>query len=448
MKRLVAGDERVVGIVKKRKFSADGPLRLSVFVVALEAGDRVLLHNTLTCQIYALSRAEWASVQVGNLSCPQVRELAEFRFLVEPDYDETAQYSRVLAVMRAMQKRSGFRSYTILPTTGCNARCIYCYEENWPVKTMTPEMADAVSDFICRTKQKGKIKLQWFGGEPLCAPTIISRICRTLRDRGVEFHSSCITNGALLTPELLQEALGLWRLTDVQVSMDGAREDYEVRKRYVRPDLHNYDRVMDAVVMLADAGLDVVIRCNYDEENLPRLNDYLKDCQARFAGRKKVTIFFEQLLPIYDLERETARHCNIETVLDRAEAMGLNVISNVLSTHLKTSSCIADPYGRAVVIDPLGGLHACDNRAFEAPLGTIFDGIIAPWLDPGDRIAEECRRCPFLPTCTPFRKLCCPVDSPGCRVRRELLTRRALLALLDKDAEGKGAEQESADGCP
>lgn len=49
MKRLVAGDESVVGIVKKRKFSADGPLRLSVFVVALEAGDRVLLQNTLTC---------------------------------------------------------------------------------------------------------------------------------------------------------------------------------------------------------------------------------------------------------------------------------------------------------------------------------------------------------------------------------------------------------------
>ena len=172
-------------------------MRLSVFVVALEAGDRVLLQNTLTCQIYALSRAEWASVQVGNLSCPQVRELAEFRFLVEPDYDETAQYSRVLAIMRTMEpKRTGVSHYTILPTTGCNARCVYCYEEGWPVKTMTPETADAVSEFICRTRQMKEIELRWLGGEPLCAPAIISRICRTLRDRGVEFHSTTTTNGS------------------------------------------------------------------------------------------------------------------------------------------------------------------------------------------------------------------------------------------------------------
>ena len=443
MKRLVAGDESVVGIVKKRKFSADGPLRLSVFVVALEAGDRVLLQNTLTCQIYALSRAEWASVQVGNLSCPQVRELAEFRFLVEPDYDETAQYSRVLAVMRAMQKRSGFRSYTILPTTGCNARCIYCYEENWPVKTMTPEMADAVSDFICRTKQKGKIKLQWFGGEPLCAPTIISRICRTLRDRGVEFHSTTTTNGSLLTPELLQEALDLWRLRSIQVSMDGAREDYDVRKRYVRPDLHNYDRAMDAVAMLADAGLDVVIRCNYDGENLARVRDFLEDCRKRFPNPERISFYTDQLCQASTSDLFWAA----EPMDDYAASLGFRY-ARKLGRHLPTCVCMADSEGREVVIDPLGGLHACDNRAFEAPLGTVFDAELPAWPKRVTVVAEECRYCPYLPVCTPFPKRGCPMESVGCQARIGLRTKNTLKALLKKDREAEEAENEPDTICP
>lgn len=118
--------------------------------------------------------------------------------------------------------KKGLASYVILPTTGCNARCVYCYEEGYAVKTMTSETADRLVDFICETRYDDTVKLRWFGGEPLANAKIISYICKGLQERGVPYKSSMVTNASLLTKELAHEAKELWHLERVQVSLDGA----------------------------------------------------------------------------------------------------------------------------------------------------------------------------------------------------------------------------------
>ena len=442
MLMLSKGDGRVVKTIRKREVSPSVPYCPSAFVFCCETDRGFLLKNTLSQQVFCLSGDERSAFQCGDVTHPAVQELAKLRFLVEADYREQDLYFLVLQVLRTMEKKpEGCSSFTILPTTACNARCVYCYEDGWVSSTMSEETADQVVEYICRSKREGKIRLTWFGGEPLCGAGIISHICRTLTGRRVEFTSHMITNGTLLTPELTAEARDIWHLAHVQVSMDGAREDYEARKRFLRSERFHYDRAMDAVCLLSDADIGVTLRCNYDAENLPGMRAFFDDCAARFGGREKIAIYMEQLFQASRTEDSAALYHAAEAVIQYAESLGLTTRKRALPVF-RTRFCIADSCGRAVIIDPQGGLHCGENRIDAEPYGTGFDSepVSAPM--PREELAEECCGCPFLPECTPFRKTGCPVVTTGCRTQMELRTRRELVAFAEHEISQLQEEEE------
>ena len=450
MKQLAKGDGRVVKIIQKNKLRTDAAYRLSRFVYAMETPEGAALKHLLTKQVFALDAGEWAAVSAADLSVPAARELAKGCFLVEADYDELSRYGLVLSALHTLEKKEpGIAAYTVLPTTGCNARCVYCYEEGWPVKTMSPETADAVADFICRTKRAGKIRLDWFGGEPLLGAGTISRICRALRERGVEYDSGIITNATLLTPELVKEAVELWHLKKAQVSMDGARADYEARKKYAHPAVHNYDTAMDAAALLADSGVNVVIRCNYDAGSLPRVKEFFADCADRFAGRK-ISVYLAQLFQSSTEEENAALYREEARAGETLQALGLEAAPRN-DKRPRINFCMADSGGRSVIIDPEGGLHLCEHQISDAPIGTIWEEspvFPVPAVEP----AEECKTCTFLPECTGFRKNGCPVKVAACRTQMAIRTEQELNALRKKaetEAENGEAEDAEPEGeCP
>ncbi len=443
MKIISEGDGRVVKIIRVGSGETEGALRLSGFVFPFEKEGTVLLKHTLTKQVLRLSAEEWSALRNGTLSAEARDELVKYRFLVEEDYSEVSQYRLVYSILRTMEKTEpGIDCYTILPTTGCNARCVYCYEEGWQSKTMSPETADAVADFILRTKREGEIRLSWFGGEPLCGAGLISRICGRLQDAGVMYYSTMITNGTLMTPELVREAKELWNLRRVQLSMDGARADYERRKNYARKDLYNYDTAMNAAELLSDAGIRVSIRCNYDSGNLDGIREFLDDCGDRFGERGNVSVYLEQLFESSDAEKNAALFHAAEKVAGYADELGLSYTERT-EQRLKTHYCMADYRGEAVIIDPEGGLHLCEHDIDGEPIGTVFGGPVT-WPETGTEIAEECRNCCFLPECTPFRKNGCPLEIAACRTQREVWTRRSLTGLLRRLAgEYEGTEEDA-----
>ncbi len=126
---------------------------------------------------------------------------------------EARAYATALFLLKTAEgRKKGYAAYTILPTTGCNARCVYCYEEGMPVHTMTEETVSRLIDFICETKADGPVKLRWFGGEPQAAASIIRRVSAALEERSVAFTSGMITNASMLTRELAHEAKTQWHL--------------------------------------------------------------------------------------------------------------------------------------------------------------------------------------------------------------------------------------------
>ena len=421
MKIIKEPNEKVIAIISTKHPESKCGWRPSVWAVPYDKDGAHLIKHTFSGEIVSLTDEEYVDLDSHE-------ELKMRRFVVPNDYDEAKQYSETVKLIKLMQpEEAGLRTYTILPTTACNARCVYCYEEGYPVITMNEETAARLVDFICETKREGKVTLSWFGGEPLVGAKIISYVCRTLAERGVPYKSRMITNASLFTEELVHEAKELWKLERVQVSLDGDRNDYKERKRYVNPVAHNYDTVMQAIRMLSDADIKVNLRVNFDHDSIGRLKAFLDEMKDRFAADKNVTLYLSALYqekskPYFiELERQMFE-------LNRyIRELGINYENREkIHTSFRLNACMADGLDKSIVIKPDGSFFDCEHLPEGHSWGNIFDGVtdaeLFEKLKAPHEINEKCRKCPYLPQCTPFYIKGCPGWFETCREYNDLKT--------------------------
>ena len=354
-------------------------------------------------------------------------------FLVPRGKDETAFYLEILTLMKAFHERKGFKSYVILPTTACNARCVYCYEDNLVPMSMTPETAEQVVRYILNTRRvEIPVHISWFGGEPLLGMRYIDQISRGLLDAGVEYTSNMITNASLITQEVVDKMRGIWNLSILQVSMDGAEEDYVHRKRY-RVYNGDYHRVIEAVNMVSAAGIRVTISCNVDEENLPRIPDYLNDLHGAITHKENVSLFLNPLYQVRNSETDLRLWEKIFSLQQQINAAGFQAAHESQKSlfSLRLYYCIGD---RGLpVIAPDGSLYPCEHCPEEYRFGDIWNGVTdsdrKKSFNGSGRLREKCRGCSFLPICTPFAN--CPVQDRHCADLRRMLLMNSLVRMLE-----------------
>ena len=204
---------------------------------------------------------------------------------------------------------------------------------------------------------------------------------------------------------------------------------------------------MQAVDLLSSAGGRVMLRCNYDAENLPRVKELFNDCKARFDGRDNISYYMEQLFQSSGVEENAALFRAAAGVAGYLDELGLASTERV-ETRLKTHYCMADS-GRSVIIDPLGGLHLCEHDIQGQPFGTVYSSDLA-WPPVDAETKAECRSCSFLPDCTPFRKDKCLLKIAACKMQMAIRTERSLAALLNRQdsAEEKAASDPAEGECP
>lgn len=367
-------------------------------------------------------------------------DLIAARFLVPEGKDECAWYSQISALMRAYKRKRGIRGYTILPTFGCNARCVYCYEEGMKQVTMAPDTVEQVIRYIVQTREGEKINLSWFGGEPLLGEKTIDRICEGMREAGLEYTSGMTSNGSLITQETVAKMVDDWKLTHVQISMDGAEQDYVSRKRYCL-DRDHYHRVLNAVSLMSAAGIRVTIRCNVDEGNWNRIPRFLSDLRENVRPKDKVSVYLAPLNAVRMGEDDTAMWERIQDARHLIEEAGFRPAPFMgLVLGFRTHHCMAD--GGSVVITPDGSLYLCEHCLEEGRFGDIWHGVTDEAARREfcrvDRTREKCKGCPFLPDCTSFAS--CPIQDTHCREVRELIAIYDLKRMVEKK------ESESTDG--
>ncbi|MGE3508927.1 MAG: radical SAM protein, partial [Vicinamibacterales bacterium] len=252
--------------------------------VPLESSRDVFLMNTMSeAQLIVshdvatlLERFEQPvdEVALGELSADErdaVALLEENGFIVPDRHAERAERDRFFVTTKASTEELHI---TVLTTLQCNFACDYCYQgdrgdHNKFAEKMSIETAHRVADWIEReldTVRPKKLHIMFFGGEPLLNLPVMyliaERMAATTRARGLKQSISIVTNGLLLSEEIV-DRMNAYGLLGVKITLDGDRDTHN-RMRPLRGGQGTFDRIIANIRKVAHKTR-VGIGGNYDE---------------------------------------------------------------------------------------------------------------------------------------------------------------------------------------
>ena len=205
-------------------------------------------------------------------------------FLVESREADDQAIARFFADHR---ERSDELRVTVLTTLQCNFACGYCFQGDHGHFTahdrMSIETAEGVASWIGQQLDDigaQRLNVTFFGGEPLLNLPVLYRLaerCSALAGaRGVEFVHTVITNGLLLSEEIVDRLLP-YGLVGIKVTLDGDRDTHD-RLRPLRGGQGTFDRIVANITRVAER-CPITIGGNFDVSTLegyPALLAFLK----------------------------------------------------------------------------------------------------------------------------------------------------------------------------
>ncbi len=218
-------------------------------------------------------------------------ELATHGFVVPDRETDRQSLDRFFTDVR---EDTSLMRVTVLTTLQCNFACDYCFQGdhgdyNKFAHKMTLETVARVAAWVesrLDAVHPERFSLTFFGGEPLLNLPVMydlaERTWQLCHVRGIEMLTNVITNGLLLTPDVVDRLLP-FGLNGVKITLDGDRETHD-RMRPLRGGQGTFDRIIDNVRRVADR-CQISIGGNFDASSVdsyPALLDFLT--QQDFAS--------------------------------------------------------------------------------------------------------------------------------------------------------------------
>jgi uncharacterized protein len=423
--------------------------------VPLEDRNEVFLMNTFTDAqlivsadvVELLDRVE----RIGtNTLTDDEREaittLAHNGFIVE---NREADRRSVRDYFHAVRESREQLRMTVLTTLQCNFACDYCIQGdhgdyNKHAAKMSLETAARVAGWAeSRLDDLGceSYTLTFFGGEPLLNLPVVyylaERMWQACQTRGVKMLVNVITNGLLLTPEVVNR-LAACGLNGVKITLDGDREAHNVA-RPLRGGQGTFDKIIHNIRQIA-GKCRISIGGNFAEdtaESYPALLDFLKEQEfadqiSRVAFKPVIRAIKAQPAPA--LPVAGSKFIPLTAVSESKPLNGACMTSAGVSTGACDSCNVLDDQmsflreetkkrgfetidgvhmgpceihkRNAHTIGPDGSLYACPGFAAEPTQSTgHIDGRTDPFrVQAASRFDalsawEECRDCAFIPVC-------------------------------------------------
>lgn len=433
MEQILGANEAIMGILGQPK-APQGGYRMLHYCLPVEVPEGVLLFNTLTRELLLLSPEEFA----GALEHPELR--AKW-FVVPEETDEKKLVNLVRWIQKSMKKPpKRITGYTILTTTDCNARCFYCYEMGRARIPMSDETALKTAAFI-KEKSGGKpVRIGWFGGEPLYNYRAMDLICGSLRESGVEFISTMISNGYLFDDEMVARAAS-WNLKRVQITLDGTEEVYNRCKAFIYREGSPYQVVTGNIDRLLRNKIAVSVRMNLDFHNTEDLMALADELAQRFGGRPGFRAYTHLIFDdnmAWDARYSPEKWAQLYQAKHRLEekllALGLQSTSSLrLRRKLPDNQCMADA-GNTLVITPDGHLGVCEHFSETELIGHMDSperdqAVIDSFRQRCDEL-PACATCFYYPECLRLKK--CPDLIPCIEPERISIRRRMEQSVLSE----------------
>ena len=415
--------------------------------VPLDESGEVFLMNTLTdAQLVVssdvavlLDRSSGGMVATDHDELEALALLQENGFLVESREADRRALDHYLSEVKSDGTEL---NVTVLTTLQCNFACDYCFQGdhddyNQRADRMSLDTASRVADWIERELDRvhpERLVVTFFGGEPLLNLPVMyalaERLWNATQERGVKHYTNIITNGLLLTPDVVDRMAPLG-LNGVKITLDGDRATHD-RMRPLRGGQGTFDRIIENIRKVA-GRCRIAVGGNFDEssvDSFPALLDFLHE--QEFAD-KLSKVFFK---PIVRTEPVSARGIIPLTPIAAKDSFkgtcmtsvgsgagracdSCNVLDDKLSMVREHTKRLGFPTHDGVhngpchvhkqhahTIGPEGSLYACPGFTGQLALSTgHIDDRKDSWretaLERFNRLHpwKECGDCAFIPVC-------------------------------------------------
>ncbi|MEM2914582.1 MAG: radical SAM protein [Candidatus Bathyarchaeia archaeon] len=413
-----------------------------------------ILYNTFSKAVIAIDeelKRVIEDVEVTKLSPEKVHCLLNEGILVEDDIDERKILKTKLDAAK-WTSASIQSTFTIIPTYDCNLVCPYCYVGSGRRVTewMDDKTAEISIKFIKNTLRKFKserVLLPFYGGEPLLNIEIVFKFLKELKpwcDReGIEFRTNYVTNGTLITSEIVEEILN-YNTTFIQVVLDGPMNIHDKRRCY-KNGKGSYNDVINAIATLKDHSFLPQIRINVDRETYDHVEELLDDLKTRGFQNCRIAIGV-----IYKLSEACVSYpfCFPEEEYSKLEKgmkkllikKGFRTVLDLYPNFPAVCGFVMDG---SYIIDPSQDVYKCLNHIGlkNRKVGKIseegeFEECFHyyDWMSRDPFLIAKCINCKILPEC----KGGCPAQAfrkyktyhaPACSPKLSDIKRRILLYL-------------------
>ena len=420
METLMSGNEKILFVLYAlgKSFNFDGlknfdvlkenfqteiknavDVKPSVFNFSVKTPKKILVYNTLYNAMLKLTPEEFLILN-GEKTCGADlrKKFLESGLMIPADIDERETYRRW---RQEMHKKLNHLSVNVTTTLKCNARCPYCYEHGVKHVDFDETKIDALINFIKEHKKNSPVKLNWFGGEPLLNPKFIDEVTRRLGEAGIEYETFAITNGSLITRQMIASKFKRWNLRGVQITLDGTAEQYAKRKGYVDGQRAVFKKILNRIAWLAEANIHVDIRLNTDRENMDDILNLIYVLQARFDGKKTVVYYPAFVTGVKDKLSDAEKVSFVKEIFRAVANPEKLSMNHRLYSFPRTLPCMRnDP--QAFSVDAYGRIYNCEHLVGrkEKAMGTLknlSEKVNMARLD--EPLREECETCVFLPKC-------------------------------------------------
>lgn len=311
---------------------------------------------------------------------------------------------------------------TIIPTLGCNFKCVYCYEE-MNLTRMNPETEDKLVKFVDQMiTDKKFLFINWFGGEPLLELKKIERITKKLKDvcrsKKVTYLAGITTNGYLLTLENFKR-LQKCNVIDYQVTIDGIKEDHN-KLRMLKNNQGSFDVIVKNLKLIStqtkSGTFGISVRCNFLRKSMENYEQILNQFTNMFSEDKRFSFTVHAVkdwggCSVQGIQNEILSEEEEKELFRNALKHNKNSQKQIdFSTHLgvlngSSNSCYAMGNSN-FVIGADGSIYKCTSD-FNQALGTLDDlENRKDWIKEEELLSEteECNQCFFYGACK--RSIC------------------------------------------
>lgn len=390
---------------------------LSQFNVTKTLGESTWVYNTLTSAFVKMPTSVWNDVEAGANT--DISDALRQQGIIVGSHETEINKYRYIYYSRMFCHDK--LSITIAPTMQCNFGCNYCFEgTHKTMPKMKGNVIEALVNYITKQSERKEIAINWFGGEPLMAFDVIEDICDRLNANHVNFRSSMVTNGSLLTDSVIA-SLDKLHLNYIQITLDGTAADHDRRRCYKngRPSFN--DIISNISHLLAHTGMSIVIQVGVDNTNPNAYEDVHKFFSENFGiqmqeNRIKISCNNIQNRTGFDNNGTcmTDRQLLDRTIKATDEGQYPELMVKLPGKSLPCMyRCSNQP-----AIDPEGYIYRCLEHLGQPTLsignvttGKVTFSKVADMAFRGDPFSDpECLHCPVLPICGGG----CPNDIARC----------------------------------